>query len=218
MQRMVLEIWSDVVCPWCYIGKRRFERALTQFPHSDQVEVVWRSFQLDPEAPRQIAGNLTELLAQKFGISPVQVVTMNRQITDLAAQEGLAYQLEHAQPGNTFDAHRLIHLAAANDRQTAAKERLLRAYFCEGRSISDHATLMAIGSELGLSTDAVHAMLDGNAYGDAVRSDQQRAAKLGIRGVPFFVLDGRYGVSGAQTPEVLLNALQQVWATNSSAS
>lgn len=217
MQRMVLEIWSDVVCPWCYIGKRRFERALTQFPHSDQVEVVWRSFQLDPEAPRQIASNLTELLAQKFGISPVQVATMNRQITDLAAQEGLAYHLEHAQPGNTFDAHRLIHLAAAHGLQTAAKERLLRAYFCEGRSISDHATLLAIGSELGLDADAVHAMLDGDAYGDAVRSDQQRAARLGIRGVPFFVLDGRYGVSGAQTPEVLLNALQQAWATNSPA-
>ena len=217
MQRMVLEIWSDVVCPWCYIGKRRFERALTQFPHSDQVDVVWRSFQLDPEAPRQIAGNLTELLAQKFGISSIQVATMNQQITDLAAQEGLAYQLEHAQPGNTFDAHRLIHLAAANGLQTAAKERLLRAYFCEGRSISDHDALLAIGSELGLSTDAVQAMLGGNAYGDAVRSDQQRAARLGIRGVPFFVLDGRYGVSGAQTPEVLLNALQQAWATNSSA-
>lgn len=217
MQRMVLEIWSDVVCPWCYIGKRRFERALTQFPHSDQVEVVWRSFQLDPEAPRQIVGNLTELLAQKFGISPVQVATMNRQITDLATQEGLAYQLEHAQPGNTFDAHRLIHLAAANGLQTVAKERLLRAYFCEGRSISDHDTLLAIGRELGLDTDAVQTMLDGDAYGDAVRSDQQRAARLGIRGVPFFVLDGRYGVSGAQPPEVLLNALQQAWATNSSA-
>ena len=142
---------------------------------------------------------------------------MNQQITDLAAQEGLAYQLEHAQPGNTFDAHRLIHLAAANGLQTAAKERLLRAYFCEGRSISDHDALLAIGSELGLSTDAVQAMLGGTAYGDAVRSDQQRAARLGIRGVPFFVLDGRYGVSGAQTPEVLLNALQQAWATNSSA-
>lgn len=217
MQRMVLEIWSDVVCPWCYIGKRRFERALTQFPHSDQVEVVWRSFQLDPEAPRQIVGNLTELLAQKFGISPVQVATMNRQITDLATQEGLAYQLEHAQPGNTFDAHRLIHLAATNGLQTVAKERLLRAYFCEGRSISDHDTLLAIGRELGLDTDAVQTMLDGDAYGDAVRSDQQRAARLGIRGVPFFVLDGRYGVSGAQPPEVLLNALQQAWATNSSA-
>jgi predicted DsbA family dithiol-disulfide isomerase len=213
MHPMMIEIWSDVVCPWCYIGKRRFESALARFAHRDQVVVVWRSFELDPHAPRRTLGSLNDLLAQKIGVSPAQAAAMNRQVADLAATEGLDYQLDRAKPGNTFDAHRLIHLAAAHNLQAQAKERLLRAYFTEGLPISDPDTLATIGAELGIAGDEVRAMLAGDAYADDVRADERRAAAFGIRGVPFFVIDEQYGVSGAQTPTVFLDALEQAWAT-----
>jgi predicted DsbA family dithiol-disulfide isomerase len=212
MNTMKIEIWSDVVCPWCYIGKRRFETALGRFAHRDQVVIVWRSFELDPHAPRHAAGSLDDMLAQKKGISQAQAAAMNQQVSELAAAEGLDYQLDRAKPGNTFDAHRLIHLAAAHKLQAQAKERLLRAYFTEGLPISDHDTLATIGSQLGLAGDEVRAMLASDAYADNVRADEQRAAAFGIRGVPFFVIDEHYGVSGAQAPGVFLNALEQAWA------
>jgi predicted DsbA family dithiol-disulfide isomerase len=209
---MQVEIWSDIVCPWCYIGKRRFEAALARFAHRDQVAVVWRSFELDPYAPRQAAGSLDDHLARKLGASHAQAAAMNRHVSELAAGEGLDYQLDRAKPGNTFDAHRLIHLAAAHHLQAKAKERLLRAYFTEGRPIGDADTLAAIGVELGLDGVEVRAMLEGDAYADEVRVDQRRAAAYGIRGVPFVVLDERYGVSGAQPAAVFLEALEQAWA------
>jgi predicted DsbA family dithiol-disulfide isomerase len=208
---MQIEIWSDVVCPWCYIGKRRFEAALAQFAQRDQVAVTWRSFELDPTAPRRITGSLTAMLAQKYGISQEQAEGMQQQVTELAAAEGLTYRLDLAQRGNSFDAHRLIHLAAAHNLQAEAKERLLSAYFCEGRVINDEDTLVALGTELGLPEAEVRAMLANDAYAADVRADQQRGAAFGIRGVPFFVINEKYGISGAQSAEFFRNALEQVW-------
>jgi predicted DsbA family dithiol-disulfide isomerase len=152
------------------------------------------------------------MLAHKIGVSHAQAAAMNRQVTELAANEGLDYQLDRARPGNTFDAHRLIHLAAAHNQQAQAKERLLRAYFTEGLPISDRDTLVTIGIKLGLAGDEVRAMLQGDAYADEVRADEQRAAAFGIRGVPFYLIDEQYGVSGAQPPAVFLNALEQAQA------
>lgn len=209
---MKIEIWSDVVCPWCYIGKRRFETALARFEHRDQVEVVWRSFELDPHAPRHSEGAQDEMLAKKYGVSLAQARAMIERVTRLAAQEGLEYHLDQAQRGNTFDAHRLIHLAAKQGLQGEMKERLLRAYFTEGRPISDTETLVALGAEVGLPAGEVRAVLTSDAFADAVRADEQRAAAFGIRGVPFFVIDEQFGVSGAQEADVLLTALQQAWA------
>ena len=209
---MRIEIWSDVVCPWCYIGKRRFEAALARFEHQEQVEVVWRSFELDPNAPPQQEGPLDEMLAKKYGVSLTQARGMIERVTTLAAQEGLDYHLDRAQRGNTFDAHRLLHLAATHGRQGELKERLLRAYFTEARPIGDAETLTAIGVEGGLPANDVSAMLAGDAYAAAVRGDERRAAAFSIQGVPFFVIDEQYGVSGAQESDVLLAALEQAWA------
>ena len=212
MNPMMVEIWSDSVCPWCYIGKRRFESALERFEHRDQVEVVWRSFELDPHAPRQFAGTLNEMLAQKMGRSVAQAASLNAQVTELAAAEGLDYRLEQARPGNTFDAHRLVHLAAEHGLRSAVKERLMRAYFTEGLPIGDADALVTIGADAGIPAEKVREMLAGNAYADAVRADEDRAAGFGIRGVPFFAIDAKYGVSGAQSPAALLDALERAWA------
>ncbi len=209
---MNVEIWSDVVCPWCYIGKRRFETALGQFAHRDEVVVVWRSFELDPHAERLVPGTLNELLARKKGGTPEQAAAMSAQITALAATEGLEYHLDQARSGNTFDAHRLLHLAAEQGRQGALKERLMRAYFTEGRPIGEAATLVALAAEVGIAAAEAAAVLAGDAYAAEVRADERRAAALGITGVPFVVVDGRYGVSGAQPPQVFLNVLEQAWA------
>jgi predicted DsbA family dithiol-disulfide isomerase len=211
-QRMRVEIWSDVVCPWCYIGKRRFETALGRFAHREQVKVVWRSFQLDPSAPARSEGSLDELLAKKYGRSLAEAAAMNRRVTDQAAAEGLSYRLDLARPGNTFDAHRLIHVAAAHGLQDAAEERLMRAYFTEGVSIGDRERLVEISAEIGLDADEARAVLAGGQYAAEVEADLRRAAAFGITGVPFFVVDERYGISGAQPPELLLGALEQAWA------
>ncbi|HWE64138.1 MAG TPA: DsbA family oxidoreductase [Chloroflexota bacterium] len=208
---MKVEIWSDVVCPWCYIGKRRFETALAQFAHRDQVEVLWRSFELDSNAPRRSQGTLSDLLARKYGMAPAQAAAANTQLTDLAAAEGLEYHLDRAQHGNTFDAHRLIHLAAAHGLQDAAEERLMTAYFTEGLPIGDAETLVTIVSEAGVDAGEARAVLDGDAYAEDVRADERRASAFGIRGVPFVVVDEKYGVSGAQPSAVFLDVLEQAW-------
>ncbi|MBV9788249.1 MAG: DsbA family oxidoreductase [Chloroflexi bacterium] len=209
---MQVEIWSDVVCPWCYIGKRRFEAALAQFAHRDQVEIVWRSFELDPHASRTSNESLNEVLAKKLGVSPARAAAMNAQVTALAAEEGLDYHLDQARHGNTFDAHRLIHLAETHGLQAAAKERLLRGYFTEGHAISDAEALTALGVEIGLPADEVRSVLSSDAYADDVRADERRAQQLGISGVPFYVIDGTYGISGAQPATAFLSALEQIWA------
>ncbi|HKV85576.1 MAG TPA: DsbA family protein [Ktedonobacterales bacterium] len=209
---MHVEIWSDVVCPWCYIGKRRFETALAQFPHRDEVEVTYRSFQLDPDAPSHSEGTITEALASKYGVSRAQAEAMNSRVSGIAAQEGLDYHLETARRANTFTAHRLIHFAGARGRQHEMKERLLRAYFTESADIGDIETLVRLAVEIGLEAEEVREALAGDAYADAVRADERRARMLGITGVPFFVIDEKYGVSGAQPAELFMDALTQAWA------
>jgi predicted DsbA family dithiol-disulfide isomerase len=210
---MQIEIWSDVICPWCYIGKRRFETALADFAHRDGVQVIWRSFELDPNAQRQQPGTLAEMLARKYRVSPQEAAAMNARVTGVAAEIGLEYHLENARPGNTFDAHRLLHFAAARGLGDRATERIMHAYFSEALPVGDPAALARLAPEFGIAESDALAMLESDAYADAVRADEARAAGFGISGVPFFVFDEKSGISGAQPVEVFVEALQQVGAT-----
>jgi predicted DsbA family dithiol-disulfide isomerase len=207
-----IDIWSDIVCPWCYIGKRRFEKALAQFPQRDQVEVVWHSFQLDPSATETDVP-LTELLASKYGVSREQAEAMNANVTQLAKAEGLDYHLDKARHGNTFDAHRLLHLAADRGRQPEVMERFLQGYFAEGEPVGDPETLVRLAASAGLADDEVREVLVGTAYAAAVEADLAQARAYGINGVPFFVLDARLGVSGAQSSALFSDALAQAWSS-----
>jgi predicted DsbA family dithiol-disulfide isomerase len=211
MPKLTVDIWSDVVCPWCYIGKRRFEAALEGFEHRDDVTVLWHSFELDPEAPPVAEGRSAERLAAKYGMSVEEASARQAEITALAAQDGLTYDLAESRGGNTFDAHRLIHLAAEHGLGDAVMERLMNAYFSEREAIGDPDTLQRLAVGAGLPADEVREVLEGDRYADAVRADERAATQIGIRGVPFFVLGRKYGVSGAQPSEVLLQALQQAW-------
>jgi len=212
-----IEIWSDVVCPWCYIGKRRFEKALAQYEHADEVEITWRSFELDPVAPRVQTEPHAERLSRKYGVSLAQVATMNQRLIGEAKKEGLDFNLDEAKGGNTFDAHRLIHLAAESDRAGEMKERLMKAYFTEGVPIGERAELVRLAMETGLEEAEVKAMLSSDRFVNDVRSDEARARAFGIGGVPFFAIDEQFGVSGAQPADVLLDALRQAYANSQSA-
>jgi predicted DsbA family dithiol-disulfide isomerase len=207
-----LEIWSDIACPWCYIGKRRLETALGRFEHGDELTIIWRSFELDPNAPAEREGDLATLLARKYGMSVEQALDAQRALTQAAAGEGLTFHLEQARSGNTFDGHRLVHLAAEHDLQDAIKERLLRAYFTEGRLISDPETLLATGTEVGLPADEIRELLNDDRFAADVRADRHAATALGISGVPTFIVDRTVGVTGAQPPDLLLQMLRQGWA------
>ncbi|MGN6522008.1 MAG: DsbA family oxidoreductase [Actinomycetes bacterium] len=212
---MRIEIWSDVVCPWCYIGKRRLEKALAQFPHRDEVEVTWRSFQLDPSTPKTWAGGrpgTTERLAEKYGVSVAEADAMQQRVAEVAAADGLDYRLDDALPANTIDAHRLLHFAADRGRQDQLKERLLAAYFVEGRDVADHDTLASLAAEVGLPHDEAATVLrDPSRYETAVADDIAQAREFGAGGVPFFVFDRRFAVSGAQPVEVFTQALTAAW-------
>lgn len=212
MKAMQVEIWSDVVCPWCYIGKRRFEGALASFKHRDQVEIRWRSFQLDPDAPQSSEQTVDEMLAGKYGMSRERAAAANAQVSSLAAKEGLEYHLEQAHPENTFNAHRLIHLAEKHGVQNAMKERLMRAYFTEGQRVGDLETLVKLAVEVGLEAEEARSVLSGDTYAAEVTADEREARALGITGVPFFVVAEKYGVSGAQPTEVFTQVLEKVWA------
>ena len=211
---MLIEIWSDVVCPWCYVGKRNLEAALAEFDHADQVDVEWRSYELDLTTPKRVELSMDEVLARKYGMSTEQAVAANRQMTELAAKVGLEYHLDQVQIGNTFDAHRLIHLAAGSGKAGELKERLLRAYFTEGQAIGDPAVLAGLAAEVGLDPVRVSAVLDGDEFAAEVRADEARAMELGSTGVPFFVFDERLGIPGAQPPDVLLRLLNRAWDTS----
>ena len=208
-----IDIWSDIVCPWCYIGKRRLERALSDFEHADEVELHWRSFELDPNAPPVREGDPAARLAQKYGMTVAQARASSARITDLARADGLEYHLDTARSGNTFAAHRLMHFAGDRGRQGHLKERLLAAYFCEGQAIGDPDVLLAQAVEIGLDPIEVRAVLDGDAYADEVRADEAEAAQREITGVPFFLLGGRFGIPGAQESETMLTMLRRAWAT-----
>jgi predicted DsbA family dithiol-disulfide isomerase len=208
-----VEIWSDIACPWCYIGKRRFEAALAQFEHADAVTVTWRSFELDPDAPAERSGNRTENLARKYGITVERANEIQDHIVEMATAEGLDFRFDIARAGNTFDGHRLIHYAGEHGRGAAMKERLLKAYFTEGKLMSDTETLVALAAEVGLGEDDVREMLAGDRYAAEVRLDEQTAAGFGIQAVPTFVIDRAMGASGAQSPEVMLAFLRRGWET-----
>ncbi|MDX3850669.1 DsbA family oxidoreductase [Streptomyces sp. AK02-01A] len=204
-----VEVWSDVVCPWCYIGKRRLEKALAGFEHADEVEVVWRSFQLDPAYPKGPGRPVYEALAEKTGGSTAQVRAMTAQVAALAEQEGLVYDFDRATMANTFDAHRLAQLAKAHGLGAEMHERLLSAQLTEGESLGDTETLVRLGAEVGVPADEARRVLAGDEYAADVAADIREARTLGATGVPFFVLDRAYGVSGAQPVETFLSALRQ---------
>ena len=210
-----VEIWSDIACPWCYIGKRRFEAALAEFEHSDEVEVTWRSFELDPSAPREREGDRVDQLARKYGTTREQAHAMHEQMTGVAAGEGLEFRFDIARSGNTFDAHRLTHLAAEHGLQDAMEERLFRADLSEGQVIGDPAVLERLGLEVGLPEDEVRDLLSGDRHAAEVRDDEETAATLGITAVPFFVVDRTIAASGAQPAELLRELLDRAWAQRS---
>ena len=205
---MRIDVWSDLVCPWCYIGKRRLERALGEFEHADEVEVTWRSFQLNPDAPATAVPTL-DYLAQRFG---PQAQGMTARIAEMGRGEGLTLDFASSLTVNTLEAHRLLHLAADLGIGDAAKERLLRAHFSEGADLSDHETLTRLLVEAGAGQARVREVLAGTEYADAVQADIDMARRLGANGVPFFVIDRKYGISGAQAAETFLHALRTAYA------
>jgi predicted DsbA family dithiol-disulfide isomerase len=206
---MQIEIWSDVVCPWCYIGKRRLERALGEFEHADEVEVTWRSFQLNPDTPPGTSVPTLDYLEQRFG---PQAQAMSARVAEMGKGEGLTLDFASSLTVNTLEAHRLLHLAADLGIGDAANERLLRAHFTEGADLSDHETLTRLMAEAGADGERVSAVLAGTEYADAVRADIDMARRLGANGVPFFVIDRKYGISGAQAAETFLHALRTAYA------
>ncbi len=211
---MQVEIFSDVVCPWCAIGKRRFEAALGRFEHAGDIEVVWRAYELDPGAPAVRRGDYAEGLARKYGMSRSQAVTAIERLTATAAADGLDFRFGAVRPGNTFDAHRLLHYArvAGPGLQDALKERLLRAYFTEGAAIGESETLVRLAGQVGLDAGECADILAGDRYAAEVRADERQALELGVSGVPFFVVDGRFGIPGAQDADTILGVLRRAWA------
>jgi predicted DsbA family dithiol-disulfide isomerase len=209
---MQVEIWSDVICPWCYIGKRRFEKALANFAQKESVTVIWRSFELDPKSPQQYPVSLEEMLSRKYNVSLQEAASMNARVSGLAQEVGLTYQLSKARPGNTFDAHRLLHFATSRQLGDKATERIMQAYFSESLAIGDRAALAKLAGEFGIDESETLAMLESDAYSSEVRGDQARAAKYGISGVPFFVINEKVGISGAQPVETFAQALEQAAA------
>jgi predicted DsbA family dithiol-disulfide isomerase len=210
-----VEIWSDIACPWCYVGKRRFEAALAGFEHRDDVTVTWRSFELDPSAPPEREGDRAVHLAEKYGSTREQAEAMHDQMTAVAAGEGLDFRFDIARDGNMFDAHRLVHLAATAGLQDAMKERLMRAYPTEGQVMADPAVLARLAAEVGLPENDVRDLLATDRFAAEVRDDERVATSLGISAVPFFVVDRAFGAAGAQSPEVLRELLAQGWAARS---
>lgn len=210
---MKIDIWSDIVCPFCYIGKRHLELALEQFPHRDQVEISWRSFQLDPSAPEVTTEPSSQMLARKYGMPVEQALANQRALEQQAAGVGLEYHLETTRTGNTFDIHRVLHLANEEGLGDAAQDRFMRAHFSDNEQVNDPDVLVRLAGEVGLDEARVRQVLAGDEYADAVRADIAQAGAYGARGVPFFVLAEAVGVSGAQPIEVFTRALEQAWAT-----
>lgn len=209
---MQVEIWSDVVCPWCYIGEERFAAALAGFDHADEVAVTFRSFELHPDERGDGVTLVPAAFARMTGAGESRARTMFARVTDVARGVGLGYDIEHAIAANTRDAHRLIHLAQDHGAQDAVVRALFAAHLCDGRDIQDHDELARVAVAAGLDEDEVREALAGDRYDEDVRRDEDLARAYGISGVPFFVLDGKYGISGAQEQAVFARALDQVWA------
>lgn len=208
---MKVEIWSDIVCPFCYIGKRKFELALGGFAAKDKVEIEWKSFQLDPEMDNSQGLNVHEYLGKRKGGTPADGKRMNDQMSAIASEVGLQYDFDKAIINNTMAAHRLLHWAKESGAQNELKERLFKAYYTEGRDTADYDTLAQLAAEVGLDSKEARAVLEENRYEDEVRQDQYDAFQIGVQGVPFFVFNNKYAVSGAQSPEVFAQVLEKVW-------
>ncbi|MEO7126466.1 MAG: DsbA family oxidoreductase [Nakamurella sp.] len=208
---MQVEVFSDVVCPWCYIGKRRLEEALGNFAHADDVTITYRSFQLDPTTPVDVPGPSAQRLADKYGVSLAEAEAMGDRVTAVAADAGLEFHTDISQPTNTFDAHRLLHFAAEHGKQAELKERLLAAYFCRGEHVGHVDSLVAIAAEVGLDPAEARAVLNSDRYADEVREDFSLARAFGVNSVPFFVIDRKYGIAGAQEAATLEQALENAW-------
>jgi predicted DsbA family dithiol-disulfide isomerase len=206
---MKVEIWSDVMCPFCYIGKRRFEAALQQFPEKDHIEITWKSFQLNPDLKTSGTQNLNEYLAAHKGWSVEYARQMNERVTDMAREAGLEYNLDKAVVANSRDAHRLLQLAKTVGKGDEMEEQLFRAYFTDGKNTADHATLLETAIAAGLDANEVQKVLDSDAFSSEVDHDIYEAHQIGVRGVPYFVFNDRYAVSGAQATETFLGALRQ---------
>jgi predicted DsbA family dithiol-disulfide isomerase len=207
--KMKIEIWSDVVCPFCYIGKRKFESALAQFPDKDKVQLVWKSFQLAPELKTQPEKNINQFLSEHKGVSVAQAKRMNDQVTQLARQVGLTYNFDRSIVANTFHAHRFSHFAKLHNKQNEAEEILFRSYFTDGKNIDDYQTIIELGKEIGLDDQALKEALENGSYADNVRTDIGEAMQVGVRSVPFFAFNRKYAVSGAQESTAFLGALQK---------
>jgi predicted DsbA family dithiol-disulfide isomerase len=218
MKKLIVDVWSDVVCPWCAIGDHRMQEALAAFPHRDDVEVVWHAFELDPSAPVVREGDQVEHLARKYGRSTAEARLMIQRVIDVAAKDGLDLKLFSTRGGNTFDAHRVLHLAAQRGVHGPAKDRFFRAYFTEGEPIGDREVLARLAGEAGLDAEEVRALLAGNGCAEEVRADEAAAHSVGVTGVPFFVFDRRLAVSGAQPAELLVQVLERAWASTSAES
>ncbi|MBC6610902.1 DsbA family oxidoreductase [Hymenobacter sp. BT507] len=211
---MKVEIWSDIMCPFCYIGKRKFEAGLAKFAHADTVEVQWHSFELDPNMQHTPGQTIHELLAERKGVSVAQGKQMNDHMAGIAAEVGLQYDFDRVIPNNTFLAHRFLHLAAAQGKGNEAEERVFAAYFTEGKDVGDLDTLAQLGADLGLDAAEVKATLQTDAYAQQVRYDEYQAQQINVRGVPYFVFDDKYAVSGAQPAELFQEVLEKVWEEN----
>lgn len=215
---MRVEIWSDIACPWCYVGKARFEKGLAAFDHRDEIEVVHRSFELDPGRAKGDTALVVDMLAATYGRSREEALSMEENVAANARSEGLGYRVEGRDHGSTFDIHRLLHLAKARGRQDELLGLAYRANFAEERSVFDPETLVALAVEAGLDeAEARDVLADPDRYADDVRADEREAAELGANGVPFFVLDRRYGVSGGQPAELFTQALEQAWQSRTPA-
>ncbi|RLQ93257.1 DsbA family oxidoreductase [Falsibacillus albus] len=209
---MRVEIWSDIACPFCFIGKRRFEAALEKFTAKDQVDIIFRSFQLNSNAPLQTDKDIHTILAEKYGMTLEKAKMMNSQITQQAKDEGLDFHFDTLIPTNTFDAHRVLHFAATQGKMDQMKEALLKAYFTDSLNIGDHETLIKLAESIGIDGKAAEEVLQSEDFSSDVRTDQELASKIGVTGVPFFVFNQKYAVSGAQSREVFLEVLEKVKA------
>ncbi|TWP34595.1 DsbA family oxidoreductase [Leekyejoonella antrihumi] len=208
---MNVDIWSDIACPWCYIGKRRFEKALADFPHRDEVTVTWHSFQLDPSLPEHYDGTAIEYLSERKGMPTGQVREMFTHVAAQAKGEGLSYDFDHLVVANSLRGHQLLHLSKEHGVADLVKEALLSAHFEHGQDIGDQQVLTGIGTAAGLDADEIGDVLRTERFQGAIEADIEQARAIGIQGVPFFVVGERYGVSGAQPPELIRQALEKAW-------
>lgn len=208
---MKVEIWSDIVCPFCYLGKRKFEKALELFPYKDKVEVEWHSYQLDPQARFEPGLSIHEYLAGKKAISIEDAKIMHGKLAERVKEYGLQYEFDRIIPANTFDAHRLIQFAKTKGLQAQAEESLFHAYFSDGINIADHTALIALGREISLDIEETSSMLNGDEFTEEVRKDLYEAHSIGIQGVPYFVFNDKYAISGAQESSMFLGALTRTW-------